>query len=138
MWSLEIALNQAKCCSVVSDSICSPRSVTTFRSRKIGHHLYQTGWGILSSHKSPFFLNRYGLHSITLDITSITRNLHRHFHIPLQQCGHRNSLSWICNCSIHAYLTPTTDTDHSCHIKAIELTQPIVWVYITPHHATSY
>ena len=27
---------------------------------------------------------------------------------------------------IHAYVMPTIDTDHSCHIKAIELIQPIV------------
>ena len=69
-------------------------------AEKIGYHLYQTGWSILSSHKSPFFLNKYGLHNITLDITSITRKLHSYFHIPVQQYGRRNSLSWIRNCSV--------------------------------------
>ena len=36
---------------------------------------------------------------------------------------------------IYAYVTPTTDTDHSFHIKAIELIKPIVWGL---YHATSY
>ena len=37
---------------------------------------------------------------------------------------------------IYAYVTPTTDIDHSCHIKAIELIQPIVWglYYTTSRH----
>ena len=31
-----------------------------------------------------------------------------------------------------AYVIPTKDTNYSCHIKAIELIQPIIWIHITP------
>ena len=34
-----------------------------------------------------------------------------------------------------AYATPTKDTDYNCHIKAIELNQPIIWGL---YHATGY
>ena len=27
---------------------------------------------------------------------------------------------------------PTNKTDYSCHIKAVELVQPIIWVHIMP------
>ena len=28
---------------------------------------------------------------------------------------------------MHAYVTPTIDTDHSCHVGAMGLIRPIVW-----------
>ena len=36
---------------------------------------------------------------------------------------------------IEAYITLTTNIDHSCYVKAIELIRPIIW---SPYHATSY
>ena len=35
-----------------------------------------------------------------------------------------------------AYVTPTNYTNYSCHIKAVELIQPIVWGLRISHHIT--
>ena len=37
-----------------------------------------------------------------------------------------------------AYITPTDNTDYNCHIKAIEIIEPIIWGPYLPYHATSY
>ena len=95
MSSLDIAFNQANCCSVVSDS--------TSVFPPISHNLWKPKNWKLSPIRpvvASYHYTKYHYSSQSMIYTSSMRNLHHHFNVPVQQYGRRISLSWKRNSSI--------------------------------------